>query len=224
MLSLASRSRRFITPCARQCRPCTQPSSSRALSSLPPRSTDSQPFPWFMDPTDGSRPARATIERSLPPHLSHESTLPPLPADLPASSPLAHLHATLLTSPHLESGTLLVREPVKTDLGPALPLSLPKGRRKRGGTYFGEGLGEELESGGIWEWIMIAQVKDGAENRGAIESVIRQVRKTLLTSTPPVVLPPNSKRTVEDGWAMLDAGDFAVHVHKYPSSAPSAPP
>ena len=27
-----------------------------------------------------------------------------------------------------------------------------------------------------------------------------------------MVLPPNRKRRVEDGWGMVDAGEFAVHV------------
>jgi hypothetical protein len=74
-------------------------------------------------------------------------------------------------------------------------------------------------------------VKEGTEKRGAIESVIRIVRAAvssapslqshlapysrcpqLLKATPPVALPRNSKRQVSDGWAMLDAGEFAVHV------------
>ena len=29
---------------------------------------------------------------------------------------------------------------------------------------------------------------------------------------PPLPLPPNSKKRISDGWAMIDAGDFAVHV------------
>jgi hypothetical protein len=34
----------------------------------------------------------------------------------------------------------------------------------------------------------------------------------LLKGEAPVLLPPNRKRKVNDGWGMLDAGDFAVHV------------
>ena len=77
-------------------------------------------------------------------------------------------------------------------------------------------------------------MKEGTENRGAIEAVVRVVRKSvskvssqpmdqsfdasttlgfqLLQSSPPVTLPPNSKRRADDGWTMIDAGDFAVHV------------
>lgn len=65
---------------------------------------------------------------------------------------------------------------------------------------------------GLWRWWVVAQVKKGTENRGAIESVIRVVRKTLLTADPPVRLPPNSKKRMHNGWAMVDGGDFAVHV------------
>lgn len=115
-----------------------------------------------MDPTDSDAQQLARVERNRPPHIAQEEfapTLPPLPADVDASSPLAHLHAALQNSPFLEAGTLLVREPISTTPGPPLPLAMPHGRRKRGGTYFGEGLGDALESGGIWNWIMVAQVR-----------------------------------------------------------------
>ena len=87
------------------------------------------------------------------------------------------LHAELKNSPHLEPGTLLVRSPIHTAVGPPILDSMPKGRRKRGRSYVGEGVAESM--GGIWEWLVIAQVKEGTENRGAIESVIRIVRKTV---------------------------------------------
>jgi hypothetical protein len=77
-----------------------------------------------------------------------------------------------------------------------------------------------------------SQVKDGTEHRGAIESVVRLVRKTvrgdltldirsifqftpcsqLRTMQPPLPIPPNSKQRLHNGWAMIDVGDFAVHV------------
>lgn len=34
----------------------------------------------------------------------------------------------------------------------------------------------------------------------------------LLTCNPPLALPPNNKRRSHGGWAMIDAGDFAVHI------------
>jgi ribosomal silencing factor RsfS len=58
----------------------------------------------------------------------------------------------------------------------------------------------------------MAQVKEGTENRGSIESVVRVVRKTLLSVKPPLPIPPNSKRRMYNGWAMIDAGNFAVHI------------
>ena len=34
----------------------------------------------------------------------------------------------------------------------------------------------------------------------------------LLTADPPLPLPPNNKRRANGAWAMIDAGDFAVHI------------
>ncbi|EKM55900.1 uncharacterized protein PHACADRAFT_256835 [Phanerochaete carnosa HHB-10118-sp] len=65
---------------------------------------------------------------------------------------------------------------------------------------------------GVWRWIVVAQVKEGSENRGAIESVARVVRKSLLSVDPPLPLAQKRRRPVNDGWLMIDAGEFAVHV------------
>jgi hypothetical protein len=62
----------------------------------------------------------------------------------------------MVQSPYLEPFQLLVREPIPQPPGPPLPISEPKGRRRRGRTYAGEGL---LEPGGIWDWIVLAQVQ-----------------------------------------------------------------
>jgi hypothetical protein len=83
------------------------------------------------------------------------------------------------------------------------------------------------------ESVTLFQVKEGTEDRGAIESVVRVVRKTvchmffyscyniiayvparsqLLNVRPPLPIPPNSKRQTNNGWAMIDAGNFAVHI------------
>lgn len=162
MAALATYSRQTLRSYARQCRPSRSLLFARQLSSVPQSSEPSNHTPWFMDPTDSGPKPLARVERSIPPHLAGEEfklTLAPLPADLEPHSPVAHLHAELQSSPHLEPGTLLVREPIQTDAGPPLPLALPKGRRRRGGTYFGEGLGDSLESGGIWSWIVVAQVR-----------------------------------------------------------------
>ncbi|OBZ75923.1 hypothetical protein A0H81_04751 [Grifola frondosa] len=174
--------------------------------------TPAPSLPWFVDPSE-VLPKSKTTPSSLsprvpPPHL--QARLAPLPTSIPSDSPIARLHAALRPSPHLEPGELLVREPIYTAIGPPLPKALPKGKRKRGGTYAGEGIMEN--NGGIWNWIVVAQVKEGTEKRGAIESVMRVVRKALLTANPPLALPPNHKRRDHDGWAMIDAGDFAKRV------------
>jgi hypothetical protein len=71
-------------------------------------------------------------------------------------------------------------------------------------------------------------VKEGTERRGSIESLARFVRKTvrrvavdgspysgfmqLLSMNPPLQLPQKTRRDIHDGWAMVDAGEFAVHI------------
>lgn len=172
----------------------------RALRTPGKRLLSTQPRPWFVDP----EPALSV--RQMPPHLAPNTHQ--LPASLP--DPIRHLYAKLSQSPLLEPSFLDVREPVSPPPGPPLPRRAPHGRRRRGGTYHGEGI--EENQGGVWDWFVLAQVKDGTENRGSIEAVVRLVRKTLLTMDPPVLLPPNSKRRGYNGWAMIDAGNFAVHV------------
>ncbi|KAH7910657.1 hypothetical protein BJ138DRAFT_1173027 [Hygrophoropsis aurantiaca] len=164
--------------------------------------TAAQPTPWFVD----SEPSLVESLRHAPPHLA------PNPNDLPDGVPenIKQLYSQLRHSPYLDPSTLSVQTPVNLLPGPPLPKNIPKGRRKRGRTYSGEGLVEEPE--GIWNWILTAQVKEGTENRGSIEAVVRIVRKTLLAMEPPLSLPPNSKRRMHNGWAMIDAGSFAVHI------------
>ncbi|EPT06218.1 hypothetical protein FOMPIDRAFT_1021226 [Fomitopsis schrenkii] len=184
--------------------------SSKSPSGSSPSTYAPGPIPWFMDPSDVPAPlpqkAHTSKPQAPPPRVQQQA----LPAEIPPDSPIASLHAALSTSPHLEPGTLKVRRPISTALGPPLLDSPPKGRRKRGRTYAGEGVYDQV--GDIWDWIVLAQVKEGTENRGAIESVVRIVRRVLLTHLPPLPLPPNIKRRVNGGWAMIDAGDFAVHI------------
>ncbi|KAI0956802.1 hypothetical protein AcW1_005395 [Taiwanofungus camphoratus] len=203
--------------CTRCCyRQVCLDTAKRSLATASSSSSPVTPLPWFVDPSESSSAPRQTpsthLQRPTPPHLRPTASepLPPLPASISIDSPIARLHAALSTSPHLEPGMLLVREPIPTSVGPPLPDAAPKGRRKRGRTNAGEGVFDT--SGGIWSWIVVAQVKEGTEKRGAIESVVRIVRKTLLTAKPPLPLPHNTKRRVNDGWAMIDAGDFAVHI------------
>lgn len=114
--------------------------TSRSITGATPPST-----PWFID-TEGP------INRHTPPHL------PPKTHELPENiSPgIAQLFLQLSKSPVLELSTLRVERPVTALPGPPLPRTIPKGRRKRGRTYSGEGLLEE--PGGIWDWVITAQV------------------------------------------------------------------
>jgi hypothetical protein len=140
------------------------------------------PLPWFVDPEDPpALPPRTGY--NLPPHLAKQEAAAPAP--LPDSVPehLKLLHRQLSKSPHLETSTLLVCPPPSMPIGPGLPPRPPRGaRRLRGGTYSGEGIpmADDVGGGnGLWRWWVVAQVKRGTENRGAIESVIRVVRKTV---------------------------------------------
>ncbi|KAF9005598.1 hypothetical protein BDQ17DRAFT_1239785 [Cyathus striatus] len=176
---------------------------------IKPFSTSTTPraaagVPWFVDHEE-----RPSFSLNEPPHIARNpSAFPAVPEDAP--EPLKALHAQLATSPHLDPSTLVVSRPVTPSVGPPLPLRVPHGKRGRGGTYAGT---SELEfEGGIWSWIVMAQVKEGTENRGAIESVVRVVRKVLLSAEPPLVLPPKSRRQMAAGWAMIDAGNYAVHI------------
>jgi hypothetical protein len=153
--------------------------TQRALSTVSDAPTNNLPdeLPWFVDPAFETRPA--------PPHQQPVRTgdsHPPFPPEAASVSSLERLYGALSKSPLLEPATLLVCKPPNRPPGPALPEAMPRGRRKRGGTDLGEGV-ERLkgvpESGGMWNWIVLAQVKDGAEKRGGIESVVRLVRGTV---------------------------------------------
>ena len=103
-------------------------------------------LPWFVDPTP--------FVRQEVPHLVQNGP-PPLPEDAPLV--IKNLHAVLKTSPHLDQSELLVCEPVPTFPGPPLPDAMPKGRRRRGRTYAGDGVATGVV-GGLWNWIVLAQV------------------------------------------------------------------
>ncbi|KAK7043615.1 hypothetical protein VNI00_008226 [Paramarasmius palmivorus] len=172
--------------------------SRRFLSSAPQSS-----IPWFVDPEPESSTSQV-------PSFSRPSRVPAIPEDTPQV--LRELHSELAQSPHLEHSELLVTHfsTIKPPMGDPLPLRRPQGKRKRGGTDAGESLYDI--PGSLWNWVVFAQVKEGTENKGAIESVVRAVRKSLLAVEPPLPIPPKSKRRMQNGWAMVDAGDFAVHI------------
>jgi hypothetical protein len=110
----------------------------------------SQPTPWFVDPEE----EHSTLaSRPAPPHL------PETPYELPAGipEPIKVLYNELSASPYLEPSTLVARKPLQIPLGPPLPERKPKGRRRiRGKTFAGESLLDT--SGGIWNWVVMAQV------------------------------------------------------------------
>lgn len=204
--------------------------SVRYLSS----SSLSSRVPWFIDSSEASLAQQTS---------SQKGTLPPLPPGIPAA--LQTLHAQLAQSPYLEPSNLLVRDPIPQPAGPPLPLSAPRGRRKRGGTYSGEGL---IDPGNLWNWIVLAQVRlalgvpcrtiayilcrlkkgqrgadpssllyDSSERRCVIEHSQSRVLHTqvlvqLLSMDPPLQLSRKSRKDIHDGWAMVDAGEFAVHI------------
>ena len=104
-------------------------------------------LPWFVDPTP--------FVRQKVPHLIQNGPTP-LPKGVPTV--IRNLHAALKTSPHLDQSELLVCEPIPTPPGLPLPDAIPKGRRKRGRTYAGEGVATGMV-GGLWNWIVLAQVR-----------------------------------------------------------------
>ncbi|KDR81558.1 hypothetical protein GALMADRAFT_239581 [Galerina marginata CBS 339.88] len=162
-----------------------------------------RPSPWFVDPVP-----HTFAQRPPPPHIQ-SNVVPAIPQNTPEV--IKYLHAHLLQSPHLDLLQLVVSPAVLPAPGPPLPLRVPHGRRKRGGTYAGESIFED-SGGSLWDWVVVAQVKEGTENRGSIESVVRLVRKSLLKRDPPVPLAPKSRRTTGSDWVLIDGGDFAIHV------------
>ena len=140
MQALASSSRialRSTNRCLKQ---------TRSLSAF--ASTSSTP--WFVDEQPLQR-------RDPPPHMAPRSHLErkPLPEGVPPI--LSTLHAELSKSPLLENNGVEVCHPLPTLPGPALPSSIPKGRRQRGRTEFGMGVPDT--GGSLWKWIVLAQVR-----------------------------------------------------------------
>ncbi|THU99306.1 hypothetical protein K435DRAFT_751872 [Dendrothele bispora CBS 962.96] len=156
-------------------------------------------IPWFVDPHVPVRPPTPA------------SRAPPVPEDAPKV--IKELHAQLAQSPHLEHGELRILDSTsrsKVVDVPPLPARMGQGKRNRGNTVAGSSMYDV--PGTLWRWMVLAQVKEGTENKGGIESVVRVVRKSLLSVEPPLPVPPKSKKRMQSGWAMIDAGDFAVHV------------
>jgi len=179
----------------------------RGLSSARPNFS---PTPWFVDEeTDSS----VVPEQSDLANRKHEGRavarhVPP-PNNIP--NHLRELHAHLITLPLLDSVSVVCASSRDISLEDSLPARRPHGKRKRGGSSYGsDGVGDPSP---IWEWILEADLKEGAEKRGAVEAVLRSATKTLAEGFPDVPLPTKAAlRKSGDGWGFLDLGDSAIHI------------
>jgi len=168
-------------------------------------------LPWFVTPEDEEFNAEVLkTEHDAQPRAA--SLIPPIPHDVPDH--IRELHTMLSTSPYLDRSNLLVSRPREPVAAPPLPFRSPKGRRRvRGGTDFGVGI--DMPNNGIWDWCVLAQVKEGTEGKGSISNVIKDIRKKLreLAKSGAIAHVPHNRRQLStDGWEMLDIGDFAVHI------------
>ena len=135
---------------------CGTHAQARCLSS----STAGFPKPWFLD----AEPTSVTSSVTRPNVNGHQVSASQgviietaiLPPDLPEH--LHELHAELVKLPLLEPGRLEIRPPLDTPPGPPLPFTLPRGRRRRGGTD--AGVGVPVPESSLWKWIVLAQVSE----------------------------------------------------------------
>ncbi|CAE6433641.1 unnamed protein product [Rhizoctonia solani] len=161
-------------------------------------------IPWFMkEPT---YPTEAVAR----PNATQSDDI--LPNNLPDYLITLHKHLSqsplLGSAPRICKPSSLPSRNLNDDI--ALTYSRPKGRRRRGIHDAGESVGEPDD---MWSWYVIAQVKEGTEGRGAIESVIRSAQKELLKNYPNLPIPRKlSRRRTSDGWEVLDIGDSLLHV------------
>ncbi|KAG8731977.1 hypothetical protein FRC12_019485 [Ceratobasidium sp. 428] len=182
-------------------------SSTRVLNS-------GNTVPWFMREarTDGT--TRPVLDES--PRIIEDQALP---TNLPEH--LIALHRHLSQSPLLTPSTLRICKPgsikarsTTDDL--ALSYSRIKGRRRRGVHDAGESVGEPDD---VWSWYVIAEVKEGTEGRGAIETVIRNAQRELLKTYPQLPIPRKlSRKRTGDGWEVLDLGDSLLYVVSWEKS------
>ncbi|KAG8954028.1 hypothetical protein FRC04_001012 [Tulasnella sp. 424] len=153
-------------------------------------------------------------ERDSSPLAGPSRVLQPPPSEAPQY--LQALYTQLQTSPFLEHDYIRISAPVAKPSPPPGFFRAPKGRRRRGGTDHGEGLGAGLEPHGqLWSWLLLLQVKEGTEGRGAVEYVAKLARNLIIKENPGFHVPSKGttkSRGSSDGWAMLDLGDHAVHV------------
>ncbi len=131
--------------------------------------------PWFVDADEA--PVPSTSHAQAPGFVRPQVEVKPLPPGLPEYLKWAHSH--LAQSPLLDLSTLTVSKPLPSEFQPIvdLPMNIPTRRLSRIERSLWPGRGIEVGmSGGIWDWALVAQVKEGTEGRGAIESVAFEVR------------------------------------------------
>ncbi|KAG8961661.1 hypothetical protein FRC03_005118 [Tulasnella sp. 419] len=159
--------------------------------------------PWFVS---DHKPSQVQQEHIAGPN-SASVQLPP--QDAPVH--LLSLYDKLKTLPYLDPTHLLITKPKEPPIsGPSTPFRAPRGRRLRGGTDHGDGFAFPM--GTLWDWLLIAQVKEGTEGRGAIYLISKICRENLLTHFPndPMLLKGISKGSAD--WAMLDVNQTAIHI------------
>lgn len=146
---------------------------------------NSTPTPWFVDEDTERSSISVEGDQSDNVNLKNEGQMivqrsPPPPINAP--NHLRVLHAHLITLPLLDSVSVVrAKSSGDGDLlsveEDSLPTRRPRGRRKRGGSsYGGDGVGDPPP---VWEWVLEADVKEGAEKRGAIEAVLRSATKAV---------------------------------------------
>jgi len=191
--------------------------NARVIAAILKRQVHSQSTtinPWFLTP---KVPELSGDENAATSNRQHREPSQTVPDEVP--SYLKSLHSVLKTSPFLETSQLLVCRPLPLGDGPGLPRQRTRGtRRKRKQTFAGMGI-DQINT--LWDWTVYAQVKEGTENRGSIEAVVKTIRSTLQHIDPTLPIPRNRRQFTEEGWAMIDVGDVAIHVlskaarHKY---------
>ena len=131
--------------------------------------------PWFVD--EDEEPVSSTSRAQGPGFVRHQVEVKPLPPGVPDY--LKRAHSQLAESPLLDLSTLMVSKPLPSEFQAIvdLPTILPARRLPRMEREMWPGRGVEVGlSGGIWDWVLVAQVKEGTERRGTIESVAFAVR------------------------------------------------